>query len=93
MEGEVALADRPHDFLIEDDEPLAIGLELDLLLRPGETAMITVEVDVLHVCDGIDWDAADGGGDIIEIDDDSAQMDAIRTRFVTSFSVGGIEVE
>jgi hypothetical protein len=93
MEGTVA-SDSNRDFLLEDEQGLSISLPLGALdLEPGKTATITVDVDVGSLCSDVDWTMVDTHDGDYEIDNDSSQMDGIRTNLRLAFSIGGTQIE
>ena len=94
LEGDVLVESQTHAFNIEDDEPAAISLELaDVVLGAGETATITIEIDLFGICDAIDWESIERDGNTYDIDDDSEAIIGIRTSFATSFSIADVVIE
>jgi hypothetical protein len=94
MEGVVHFDDADWSFSVEDEESRAISLPLqDVTLAAGETATITVEIDVIAICSDVDWPSLPREGSEIQIDDDSSAIAGMRANLVTSFSIAGVDVQ
>jgi hypothetical protein len=95
--GEVTVDGDSYDLEIEDEVTSSISLPFapDLTLSAGETAVITVEIDLARVVADIDWveQLPDDGGERISIDDDSSELPAVRQRLRLAFRVASIDVE
>ncbi len=98
LRGEVEIDGEDYDFEIEDEMSSSISLPFapDLMLSAGEIGVITVEIDLPTIVEGIDWNAerpgGDGGGSI-SIDDDSPQLPGLRQRLRAAIRVVSIGVE
>jgi hypothetical protein len=92
IRGSVALGDEIYDLEIEDDDGFSRSLPLSgLVLGAGETRRINLEVDLVAVLAGVDWESMPRDGDVIEIDDDTPELGALRARLVTAITVESIE--
>lgn len=97
LRGECEIDGEIYDLDIEDDEMTAISLPFvpNLTLSAGETGVITLEIDVAMIVQGVDWDsqAPDGGDETLSIDDDSPLLPGMRQRLRGGIRITGIDIE
>jgi hypothetical protein len=87
LSGTVRRDGEDVDFEIEDSMALGIDVPLSLELTPGEQVTLEVRLDTAAVLGGIDWSEAEVEDGEIKLDDDSAQLQGVRDRLRTAFSV------
>jgi hypothetical protein len=90
MEGDCMVDDQTYDLEVEDDQESSVSLPLDLVLAPGETVVIDIDVAIDLVVEGIDWSQGQIDDDTLVVDEDSPLMAGIRARLMASFTVAGI---
>jgi hypothetical protein len=88
MDGTVELPDGPEEFLVEDIVSRPISLPLTgVEVAPGTTVRVTVQVDVVSIVEGVDWESAPVEDDARIVDEDYAGIGAVRNQFALAFSV------
>lgn len=90
MHGWVTIGGTDYELQVEDDVATSIDLPVDLEIAPGESHVVSIEVDVA-VFEGVDWSTVPIEEGKVELDDDSPAMPTLRQRFTTGFSIAAIE--
>jgi hypothetical protein len=90
MDGDCMVDDQTYDLEVEDDEESSISLPLDLVLAPGETVVIDIDVAIDLVVEGVDWGQGQIDDDTLVVDEESPLMAEIRARLMASFSIAAI---
>lgn len=91
IRGDCTLDDTTYGLEIEDEAPLAVTLPLDLVLAPGQTRIIHVEVDLERFVQGIDWSLGQIEDDKLVVEEDSPLMPGLRANLLASFSIARVD--
>jgi hypothetical protein len=91
IRGDCTLGGETYRLEVDDEEPLAVSLPLDVVLAPGQTRIVHVEVDLERIVEGIDWSLGEIEEDKLKVDDDSPLMGDLRDNLLASFSIASVE--
>src|SRR5688572_29187631 len=69
VDGGCDVDDSSYDLEIEDEDPLSISLPLDLLLEPGDEAVLEVQFAADLIVEGVDWSQGNIEDDTLVVDD------------------------
>jgi hypothetical protein len=89
--GTVRIGDVTHDYKIHDRDPITATVALSTMLDPGNSATMSVRVNVADALSVINWSTLDNSdGGVLELDTFDAQMPTFRAKFTDSFESEGV---
>lgn len=92
LEGTVVLNGNTEDFVIEDDNQLAVTVSLEKLVSPGAISTIRIDIDFGHALEAVKWDLLPKNDGKLELETGNPDLADFRKKLIESFTTPAINV-
>lgn len=87
IRGLVTIDDDEVEYRIQDDKPLTFNVNIDEMVSPGESAVISLRINFQHALESLDFEMLELDNGRRELQDGDPQMPLFRSKLVESFEV------